>query len=76
MVSDEIWIPTPDELDAEVAAERERRGGRRGVVRPASPERSGGDVPGGQPAPRRTMRIGGDVTGRPASDDIGQEGRR
>lgn len=74
MVSDDIWIPTPDELDAEVAAERDRRRSGRGAVRPASPERSGNDVSDGQPAPRRTMRIGGDVTRRPATDDDGRRG--
>lgn len=74
MVSDDIWIPTPDELDAEVAAERERRSTRRGAVRSASPERSGGDASAGQSAQRRTLRIGGDVTRRAASDDTGSDG--
>jgi hypothetical protein len=74
MVSDDIWIPTPDELDAEVAAERERRSTRRGAVRSASPERSGGTASEAQPASRRTMRIGGDVTRRAALDDSGPSG--
>jgi hypothetical protein len=77
MVNDEIWIPTPDELDAEVAAERERRSGRRGGVRstsPAGPDATAGST--GQATPRRTLRIGSDVTRRAGADGPDPDGAR
>ena len=77
MVNDEIWIPTPDELDAEAAAERERRSARRGGGREASSDDSdgaGGSV--GRIPPHRTLRIGGGVTQRERADDPDPDAQR
>jgi hypothetical protein len=77
MVNDEIWIPTPDELDAEAEAEDERRRARRGGRRSGAAERAGGGpAAAGSPVPRRTLRIGGDVTRRQGDDGPGPEGSR
>jgi hypothetical protein len=77
MVNNDIWIPTPDELDAEVAAERERRGGRRSGVRAVSPETSGDAAgPQGPSTPRRTLRIASDVTRRGRTDGPEADGAR
>jgi hypothetical protein len=74
MVNDDIWVPTPDELDAEVEAERERRGARRSGVRSASAGRPDTTADSSGPAGRRrTLRIGGDVTRQGGAEGSEQE---
>jgi hypothetical protein len=74
MVNDDIWIPTPDELDAEAQAERERHGGRRRTA--SVPRSEGGSVRSASTGQRRTLRVGGDVTRRGRGEDAEEEESR
>lgn len=65
MVSDEIWIPTPEELAAEMAAVQEgKRGGRRTANSRQSDGAPGVTGPTGRSGPRRTMRLSVDAKRR------------